>query len=102
MEKKDLVVLIQKYCKPYSKVCPFSSYGLKHLFEGLTGEYVTHQDFKEAMEAAGFGVCKTFLRHNYYKIKIIDEPEIPISFVTDKRGRYARFQKRNGTTKTNA
>jgi len=86
-----LVELIQKYCRPYSKVCHFSSYSLKCLFEELTGEYITHQDFKDAMQLAGFETYTTFGNHNYYKIKILDAPEIPITYVTDKRKRYGRI-----------
>ena len=97
-----MVVLIQKYCKTYSKVCRFSSYSLKHLFEELMGCYLPHQEFKDAMGAAGFDTFCVFGDEHYYKIKNLDYPEIPIQWVTDKRKRYAKIQKRNRPSKTHA
>ena len=68
--EQQLVKLIQKYCRPYYKIYPLSSYGLKAYFEKLTGDYISNDDFKEAMIMAGFTPCKRYFKNHYYKVKI--------------------------------
>ena len=68
--EQQLVKLIQKYCRPYYKIYPLSSYGLKAYFEKLTGDYISNDDFKEAMIMAGFKPCKRYFKNHYYKVKI--------------------------------
>ncbi len=70
MEQQELVKHIQKYCRPYYKISPLSSYGLKAYFEKLMGEYISNEEFKEAMMMAGFKPCKKYIKNHYYKVKI--------------------------------
>ena len=77
-----LVVLIQHYCLPAKSRYRFSSYGLKALFELLTGEYITNDEFKAAMIAAGFMPTKKSKgeTNHRYLIQIIDSPEVPTMY----------------------
>lgn len=77
-----LVALIQHYCLPAKSRYRFSSYGLKALFELLMGEYITNDQFKAAMIAAGFIPTKksSTLTNHRYLIRIIDSPEVPIMY----------------------
>lgn len=77
MEQQELVKLIHKYCRPYYKKSPYSSYGIKSLFERLTGCYITQEAMREAMRAAGYEADTS----NHYKIKIIDLPEVPTEYL---------------------
>lgn len=86
-----LVVLIQHYCLPAKSRYRFSSYGLKALFELLLGQYITNDEFKAAMIAAGFMPTKkssTQTNHRYL-IQVIDSPEVPIMY----RGRAHQYHK---------
>lgn len=77
-----LVVLIQHYCLPAKSRYRFSSYGLKALFELLTGEYITNDEFKAAMIAAGFEPTKKSKgeTNHRYLIQVIDSPEVPTMY----------------------
>ena len=68
--EQQLVKLIQKYCRPYYKIYPLSSYGLKAYFEKLMGDYISNNDFKKAMIMAGFAPCKRYFKNDYYKVRI--------------------------------
>ena len=84
-----LVALIQHYCLPAKSRYRFSSYGLKALFELLAGQYITNDEFKAAMIAAGFMPTKkssTQINHRYL-IQVIDSPEVPIMY----RGRAHQY-----------
>jgi len=85
MEQEELVKQIKKYCKPYYKACPYTSYGLKSLFERLSGYYITQTEMREAMRLAGYEADT----NNHYKIKVVDYPEVPTEFLTTK-DRYRR------------
>ena len=77
-----LVALIQHYCLPAQSRYRFSSYGLKALFELLLGQYITNDEFKAAMIAAGFMPTKkssTQTNHRYL-IQVVDSPEIPTMY----------------------
>ena len=70
MEQQIIVEMIKRYCSPCGRVCPLSSYGLKAYFEQLMGDYISNDDFKEAMIMAGFTPCKRYFKNHYYKVKI--------------------------------
>ena len=70
MEQRELVELIQKYCRPYYKTCSISSYGLKAYFERMMSEYISNDDFKEAMMVAGFVPYKRYNENHYYRVRI--------------------------------
>ena len=87
----ELVSLIQQYCKPSSSIYRFSSYGLKALFELLTGNYISNDEFKSAMMAAGFEPTtrsRKRTNHRYY-LEVIDKPEVPIMY----KGRAHQYKK---------
>ena len=71
-----LVELIHHHCRVSKKVYPLSSYGLKHIFEGLLECYVSNDEFKVCMMLAGFHPCKRYGLNHYYKIKLIDTDEM--------------------------
>lgn len=54
MEQEKIIELIKLHCKPSCRVCDVSSYGLKCLFELIAGCYISNDEFKAAMLAAGF------------------------------------------------
>ena len=74
MEDYRLVELIQECCKPNDKIFPLSSYGLKHLFEKMTGCYISNDKFKATMLIAGFKPCKIGY-NDRYKIKVRIAPK---------------------------
>lgn len=74
--QRELVDIIHRYCRTSQKVYPMSSYGLKHIFEGLLGCYVPNDDFKVAMMLAGFNPSKRYGLNHYYKIKLVDVEEL--------------------------
>ena len=82
MHMKDLVIKIQQYCTPSRFCYRMSSYGLKELFEGLSGEYISNDQFKTAMIEAGFTPTKATERqiNHRYKIAVKDCPEVPAKF----------------------
>lgn len=70
MEQQELVKYIQEFCRPSYKRNSLSSYGLKAYFEKLMGDYISNEEFKEAMIVAGFTPCKRSCNNHYYKVKI--------------------------------
>ena len=74
-----LVELIRHYCQPSQSLYKMSSYALKGLFELLTGEYVSNQDFKAAMMAAGYEPTpESKGRANHlYRLRVTDSPDVP-------------------------
>ena len=79
MENDVLVALIRHYCRPAKSRYRFSSYGLKALFEGLTGDYITNEQYKAAMIEAGFRpTAKSLCMKNHrYFVEVADLPEVP-------------------------
>ena len=68
---KDLVIKIQQYCTPSRFCYRMSSYGLKELFEGLSGEYISNDQFKTAMIEAGFTPTKATERQINHRYRIV-------------------------------
>ncbi len=79
MEQIELIRLIHKYCKPCSKVSVFSSYGIKGVFEKITGNYITDIEMRAAMISAGYVSIG-----GHYKVKFIDDPEIPTEYLNPR------------------
>ena len=75
-QQKELLELIHLYCRVGKKVCPLSSYGLKHIFEGLLGVYIPNEDFKVAMMLAGYRPMKSREINHRYKLKLVDVDEL--------------------------
>ena len=91
MEKEVLAALIKRYCIPSKSRYRFTSYGLKALFEGLTGDYITNEQYKAAMLEAGFqptAKSRSQTNHRYF-IQVADLPEVPPMY----RGRGHQYQK---------
>ncbi|MCR4582238.1 MAG: hypothetical protein K5764_01600 [Prevotella sp.] len=74
--QRELVEAIHQYCRASQKVYPFTSYGLKHIFEGLLGFYISNDEFKVAMMLAGFHPAKLKETNHRYKIKLLDVDEL--------------------------
>lgn len=74
--QRELVEMIHRYCRTSKKVYPMSSYGLKHIFEGLLGVYISNDTFKVAMMLAGFHPCNRCLTNHFYRIKLIGVDEL--------------------------
>lgn len=74
--QRELVEAIHQYCRVSKKVYPLSSYGLKHIFEGLLDCYISNDAFKVAMMLAGFKPCNRKETNHHYKIKLIDVDEL--------------------------
>lgn len=95
MEQQIIIELIKRYCLPSGKVYPFSSYGLKHLFENLAGCYISNAEFKKAMSKAGLEPCREIGENAFYYIEIVNSPEIPIEYLSkqeqERRMRYDRL-----------
>ena len=73
MKQEDLVKLIKEHCTPSNRVYKLSSYGLKNIFERLSGEYISNDLFKSCMVEAGFEpIAKTKNTTNHlYKIRLV-------------------------------
>ena len=95
MEQQELVKQIQKYCRPSKSQHKMCSYSLKGLFEKLTGDYISNDEFKAAMIEAGFEPTPKSVgtTNHLYKMVVMDSPEVPQRY----RGRgYTRTKKSKG------
>ncbi len=77
METQELVKLVNKYCRPCSKI-RFSAYGLKCVFELITKDYITEKEMRMALKAAGYN------SNRRYKLRFIDAPEVPTAFLNPR------------------
>ena len=95
MEQQELVKQIQKYCRPGKSQHKMCSYSLKGLFEKLTGDYISNDEFKAAMVEAGFEPTPKSVRtiNHLYKMAVVDMPEVPQRYIG--RG-YSRKRKNKG------
>lgn len=82
MTETYLEVFIKRYCIPSRWTYRMSSYGLKELFEQLTCDYISNEQFKNAMISAGFQPTMKSATHvnHRYKIVVRDCPEVPAKF----------------------
>ena len=51
---EKLLLAIQTHCKKSKTLHRCSSYGLKHLFEAIAGDYISNDEFKLAMSSMGY------------------------------------------------
>lgn len=80
MDKLNLIGLIKKYISSGSEEYGMSAYALKGLFEYLTKDYISVEDFQQAMIQAGFTPLKHPDYNHHYTIIVKESPEIPSRF----------------------
>lgn len=54
VERERIKKLITRTLIPSKKIYYWSSYALKKVFEDLTGNYISHEDFKSMLTECGF------------------------------------------------
>lgn len=82
-DKKELLRLIKRFCRPSKTVHHYSSDGMKSLFELMLNEYLSDHEFKEAMQMAGYKPVDSG-GSTFYKVKFVDAPEVPDEFYRGK------------------
>lgn len=77
-ERNSIIILIRQNLKPSRYRYIWSSYGLKEVFEKLSGQYISNTTFKELMEAAGFPPIPESRKdiNHRYRIEVIPSPQI--------------------------
>jgi hypothetical protein len=71
---KELITLIGLFTEPSPHYHKFGSYGLKAMFEHLTGQYISEETFITAMLFVGIERKKV---GNHYLYKIRVKPNLP-------------------------
>lgn len=69
-KKLELKKAIEKYLLPSNKFNDTSSYGLKHLFERIIGQYVSNDEMKECMIECGFHPKRVTESNHHYKFRV--------------------------------
>lgn len=80
MKNYRLQKLIKKFIIPSHEEYGMSAYALKGLFEYLTKDYISVEDFQQAMIQAGFTPLKHPDYNHHYTIIVKESPEIPSRF----------------------
>lgn len=62
---------IKKHIQPSKRAVWRNSYGLKHLLEADTGLYLTNNQFKHAMQIAGYSPVDPDELNWRYRIKVV-------------------------------
>lgn len=61
---------VMEFLLPSESVCNMSSYGLKHMFEKIIGEYVSNDEMKACMIECGFNPLNRKELNHMYKVRI--------------------------------
>jgi hypothetical protein len=76
---KELITLIGLFTEPSPNYHKFGSYGLKAMFEHLTGCYISEETFITAMLFVG--IERKQVGHHYiYRVKVKPQPNVDRCF----------------------
>jgi hypothetical protein len=75
----ELITLISLFTEPSPNYHKFGSYGLKAMFEHLTGQYISEQTFVNIMLFVGIE-SKRVGHHYFYKLRVKPSPDVDKCF----------------------
>jgi hypothetical protein len=80
MDNLKIIEKIKKYIIPSNEEYGMTAYALKAAFEHILQEYISVEQFQEAMIQSGFKPIKHPDYNHHYLIEVVKSPDIPSEY----------------------